>query len=189
MEALRPHGGGMSHASPPGIGNVASKFAETQDMPVTPTPARWRSGYMMQPVINDSSMESASMDEDEDQEHWQPQGPSRTPSRASKARSGVRQRKILQKSLIGRPKHQTSLLDASKHAQVLVGALEAAQTQQQEICQIVQEQVQAHLAEELSNWRAEQQAHEGLYLEQISKLELEVSKLRTELTEAQHAIQ
>lgn len=55
--------------------------------------------------------------------------------------------------------------------------------------QMVQEQVQAHLAEELSNWRAEQQVHEGIYIERITKLELEVSKLRTELTDARHTIQ
>ncbi|BCR90158.1 uncharacterized protein ACHE_60044A [Aspergillus chevalieri] len=79
--------------------------------------------------------------------------------------------------------------DVSKHAQVLVGALEAVQNQQQEVFQMVQEQVQAHLAEELSNWRAEQQVHEGLYLERVTKLELEVSKLLTELTEAQNTIQ
>ena len=72
---------------------------------------------------------------------------------------------------------------------MLVGALEAAQTQQQEMYQMVREQVQTHLAEELSNWRAEQQIHEGVYLERITKLELEVSQLRTELTEAQHTIQ
>lgn len=76
--------------------------------------------------------------------------------RASEARSGIRQLKSLQKSLLGRPRHQTSLLDVSKHAQVLVGALEAVQTQQQEIYQMVQGQVRAHLTEELSNWRAEQ---------------------------------
>jgi hypothetical protein len=54
MEALRPHGGGISHASPPGVGNVASESAETQDIPVTPTPACWRPGYTMQPVLNGS---------------------------------------------------------------------------------------------------------------------------------------
>lgn len=47
------------------------------------------------------------------------------------------------------------MLDVSKHAQVLVGALEAAQRQQQETYQMVVEQAQAHLAEGLSNWRAE----------------------------------
>ncbi|ODM14510.1 hypothetical protein SI65_10132 [Aspergillus cristatus] len=189
MEALRPHGGGISHASPPGVGNVASQFAETEDMPVTPTPTRWRSGNMMQPEFNEGNMENASMDENEGQEHWQTRGSSRAPSRASEARSGIRQRKILQKSLIGRPRHHTSLLDVSKQAQMLVGALETAQTQQQEIYQMVQEQVQAHLAEELSNWRAEQQTHEGIYLERITNLEQEVSKLCTELTEARHTIQ
>lgn len=193
MEAQELCGGGISHASPPGVDNVASQFAETEDMPVTPTPIRWRSGNMMQPEFNEGSMESASMDENEGQEHWQTRGssrtPSRAPSRASEARSGIRQRKSLQKTLIGRSKHQTSLLDVSKHAQVLVGALEAAQNQQQEMFQMVQEQVRAHLAEELSNWRAEQQVHEGLYLERVTKLELEVSKLRTELTEAQNTIQ
>ena len=96
---------------------------------------------------------------------------------------------MLQKSLISRPRHHNSLLDVSKQAQMLVGALETAQTQQQEIYQMVQEQVQAHLAEELSNWRAEQQIHVGIYLERITKLEHEVSKLRTELAEAQHTIQ
>ena len=109
--------------------------------------------------------------------------------RASEARSGIRRRRTLQKSWIGRPKHQTSLLDASKHAQVLVGAIEAAQIQQQDIYQIVREQVQEQLAEELSNWRAEKQIHEGIYLERITKLELDVSRLRTELTEARHNIQ
>ncbi|ODM16151.1 hypothetical protein SI65_08585 [Aspergillus cristatus] len=184
MEAQRPRGGGISHASPPGVGSVASQLAETQDMPVTPTPTRWRSGNMMQPVFGTGSIESVSMDENEGQERWQPGGSNRAPSRASEARSGIRQRKILRKSWVNRPR-QTSLLDASKHAQVLVGALEAAQTQQQEMYQMIQEQVQAHLAEELSNWEAKQQTHEGLYLERITNLEQEVSKLRTELTEAQ----
>ncbi|ODM15963.1 hypothetical protein SI65_08804 [Aspergillus cristatus] len=55
--------------------------------------------------------------------------------------------------------------------------------------QMVQEQIQAHLAEELSNWKAEQQVHEGIYVEWITNLELEVSKLCTELTEAQRTIQ
>ncbi|ODM14627.1 hypothetical protein SI65_09972 [Aspergillus cristatus] len=189
MEAQRLRGGGISHASPPGVGNVASQLVGTPDMPVTPTPTRWRSGNVMQPEFNEGSMESASMDEDEGQERWQPGGSSRAPSRASEARSGIRQRKILQKSLISRPKHHTSLLDASKQAQLLVGALEAAQTQQQEMHQMVREQVQAHLAEELSNWRAEQQIHEEIYLEWITNLEQEVSKLRTELIEAQHISQ
>ncbi|OJJ82034.1 uncharacterized protein ASPGLDRAFT_37351 [Aspergillus glaucus CBS 516.65] len=189
MEAQRLRGGGISHASHPGTGNVASQLAETQDMPVTPTPTRWRSGNVMQLVLNDSSTDSVNMDENEGQERWQPGGSSRPPGRASEARSGIRQRKILQKSFIGKPRHQTSLLNVSKHAQVLVGALEAVQTQQQEVYQMVQEQVQAHLAEELSNWRAEQQVHEGMYMERITKLELEVSKLRTELTEARRTIQ
>ena len=77
----------------------------------------------------------------------------------------------------------------SKQAQVLVGALKAAQAQQQEMYQMVQEQLQAHLAEELSNWRAEQQIYEGIYLERITNLEQEVSKFRTELTEARRTIQ
>lgn len=55
--------------------------------------------------------------------------------------------------------------------------------------QMVQEQAQAQLAEELSNWKAEQQIHEGIYIERITKLELEVSKLHTELTDARHNIQ
>lgn len=67
--------------------------------------------------------------------------------------------------------------------------MEAAQTQQQETYQMIQEQVQAHLAEELSNWRAERQIHKGIYIEQITKPELEVSKLRTELTNARHTTQ
>ena len=54
---------------------------------------------------------------------------------------------------------------------------------------MVQEQVQAHLAEELSNWKAEQQVHEGIYLERITNLELAVSKLCTELAKALHTIQ
>ena len=189
MEAQRPPGGGTSHALPPGVGNVASQLTGTPDMPGTPTPTHRRSRNAMQPMLSDSSVEVMSIDENEDQERWQPGGSSRTPSRASEARSGIRQRRVLQKSFIGRPKHQASLLDASKHAQVLVGALEAAQTQQQEVYQVVLEQVQAHMAEELSNWKAEQQLHEGIYLERITNLELEVSKLRTELMEAQHSIQ
>lgn len=144
---------------------------------------------MTQPVFDIDSMERVTMDENEGQERWQPGGSSRAPSRASEARSGIRQRKALQRSLFGRPKYQTPLLDASKQAQVLMGALEAAQTQQQEMYQMVQEQVQAHLAEELSNWRAEQQIHEEIYLERITNLEQEVSKLHTKLTEAQHTVQ
>lgn len=186
MEAQRPRGGGILHASPPGVGDAASQLA---DMPVTPTPTHWRSGNMMQPVMNNGSAESVSMDENEDREHWRPGGSSRAPSRASEARSGIRQRKILPKSRISRQRHQTSLLDASKKVQALAGVLEAAQIQQQDIYQTVQEQVQAHLAEKLSNWRAEQQIQEGIYLERITNLEQEVSKLCTELTEARRIIQ
>ena len=142
---------------------MASQLAETQDMPVTPTPTHWRSGKMTQPVFNDSSMEWVSMDENEGQGRWQPGVSSRAPSRASEARSGISQQKILQESLIGRPKHQASMLDMSKYAHVLAGALETAQTQQQEMHQMVQEQVQARLAEKLSNWRAKQQIH-GIYI-------------------------
>ena len=189
MEAQRLCGGGILHASPHGEANVAAQPAETQDMPVTPKPSNWQSGNMTQPVFDIDSMERVTMDENEGQERWQPGGSSRAPSRASEARSGIRQRKALQKSLFGRPKYQTPLLDASKQAQVLMGALEAAQTQQQEMYQMVQEQVQAHLAEELSNWRAEQQIHEEIYLERITNLEQEVSKLHTKLTEAQHTVQ
>ncbi|ODM22021.1 hypothetical protein SI65_02865 [Aspergillus cristatus] len=190
METQRLRGGGgISHASPPGVGNVASQLAETQGMPVTPTPSRWQSGSMMQHVHDDGSMESASMDENKGEERWQPGGSSRAPSRASEARSGIRKQRIIQKSWSSRPKHQTFLLDASKHGQALVGALEAAQSQQQEMHQMIREQVQTHLAEELSNWRAEQQIHEGIYLERITNIEQEVSKLCTELTEARHTIQ
>lgn len=115
-----------------------------------------------------------STDGNEGQESWSPGGSGWTPSRASETRSGIRQHKALQKAFIGSLEHQTSLLDARKHAQVLVGPLEAAQTQQQEMYQMVLEQVQAHLAEELSNWRTEQQIHEEIYFERITKLELEV---------------
>lgn len=163
--------------------------AESLDMPDTPTPTRWRPRDVMQNMLSDSSAEIISTDEDDGQERWQPGGFNRTPSRTGEARSGIKLRKTLQKARIGKPKHQTSLLDASKHAQVLVGALESAQTQQQEVYRMVLGQVQTHLAEELSNWRAEQQIHEGVYLDRITNLELEVSKLRTELTEAQHTIQ
>lgn len=54
---------------------------------------------------------------------------------------------------------------------------------------MVRKQVQEHLAEELLNWRAEKQIHKGTYLEWVTKLELEVSRLCTELTEARHNIQ
>jgi len=64
-------------------------------MPVTPTPTRWRSGNMIQPEYNEGSMESAGMDENKGQERWQTGGSSRAPSRASEARSGIRQQKIL----------------------------------------------------------------------------------------------
>src|SRR5699024_5227109 len=189
MEAPRPRGGGLSHASPPEAGNVASRLAETLDMPDTQTPTRWRPRDVMQSMLSDSSAGMISTDEDDGQESWQPGGSNKTPSRASEVKSGIKLRKASQKTRIGKPKHQTSLLDASKHAQVLVGALESAQAQQQEVYQMVLGQVQTHLAEELSNWRAEQQIHEGVYLDLITNLELEVSKLRTELTEAQHIIQ
>ena len=128
---------------------MASQLAEALDTPDTATPTRWRPRDVMQPMLSDSNAEVMNMDENEGQEHWPSGGSNRTPSRTSEARSGIRQRKTLQKSLIGRPKHQTSLLDVGKHTQVLVGALETAQTQQQEMYQMVLEQVQAHPAEEL----------------------------------------
>lgn len=76
-----------------------------------------------------------------------PAGPPAGPARPEL--SGIRQRKILQKSLTGRPKHQTFLLDASKQAQVLVGALEAVQTQQQEMYQMVQADVQLFKSDQI----------------------------------------
>jgi len=87
--------------------------------------------------------------------------------------------------MISRPKHYTSLLDASKQPQLLVGALEATQTQQQELHQMVREQVQAHLAEGLSNWRAEQQMPEETYLERIYHRRTSHSSSFTQLVQVQ----
>lgn len=82
----------------------------------------------MQAMFSDSSVEIMSAEENEGQERWQPWGSSKAPNQASEARSGIRQRKIPQKSRIGRPKHQTSPLDVSEQVQTLMRALEAAQT-------------------------------------------------------------
>ncbi|OJJ89310.1 uncharacterized protein ASPGLDRAFT_41271 [Aspergillus glaucus CBS 516.65] len=57
--------GGVSHASPSGANNVPSQLAETQAMPDTPTPTRWRSRDMMQPIISDRGAEIMSIDEKE----------------------------------------------------------------------------------------------------------------------------
>ncbi|RHZ51556.1 uncharacterized protein CDV56_101122 [Aspergillus thermomutatus] len=51
------------------------------------------------------------------------------------------------------------------------------------------EQLQAQVTEELQSWKAQQQIREGLYTGQIAELETEVRTLRTELREAQQAIQ
>ena len=59
--------GGVSHASPSAARNVPSQLAETQAMPDTPTPTRWRSWVMMQLVLNDSNTVCVSMDETEGQ--------------------------------------------------------------------------------------------------------------------------
>ena len=81
------------------------------------------------------------------------------------------------------------MVDTRKQAQTLAGILELAQTQQQEAYQEDLEKLQAQLAEEIYSWKAEQQACEGLYMEQIVRLETEVGKLQTELTLAQQDIQ
>src|SRR5699024_7044778 len=108
MEAPRPRGGGLSHASPPGPDNVTSRLAETLDMPDTPTPTRWRPRDVMQSMLSDSSAGIISTDEDDGQENWQPGGSNGNPSRASEVRSGIKLRKTLQKTRIGKPKYQTS---------------------------------------------------------------------------------
>lgn len=115
--------------------------------------------------------------------------PSKTATRPSEARSGIRQRKASREVLNSKPKHQAHLVDAKKQAQALAGVLELAQTQQQDAYQEGLEQLRAQLAEEIYSWKAEQQAREGLYMERIVGLEMEVGKLRTELTMAQQDIQ
>ncbi|OJJ88709.1 uncharacterized protein ASPGLDRAFT_42281 [Aspergillus glaucus CBS 516.65] len=52
-------------------GLPGSQLAETLDMPDTPTPTRWRAGNMMQTVLNDSSIESENMEENEGQKRNQ----------------------------------------------------------------------------------------------------------------------
>lgn len=64
-----------------------------------------------------------------------------------------------------------------KQAQALADVLKLAQTQQQDTYQDGLEQLRAQLAEEIYSWKAEQQACEGLYMEQIVGLEMEVGKL------------
>ncbi|KKA25949.1 hypothetical protein T310_0001, partial [Rasamsonia emersonii CBS 393.64] len=80
---------------------------------------------------------------------------------------------------------RTPLADISKQFQALAGNVEGAfeqQTQiQQQACQGDLEIIWAQLMEVISNWKAEQQVREESYLQRISSLELEVSKLRTEL--------
>lgn len=90
-----------------------------------------------------------------------------------------------QESLNGKLKHQAHLVDVKKQAQALADVLKLAQTQQQDTYQDGLEQLRAQLAEEIYSWKAEQQAREGLYMEQIVRLEMEVGKLCMELTIAQ----
>lgn len=79
MEALRPHGG-VSHASPPRVGNVASHLAEALDIPDTPTPTHWRSRDEMQPMLSDSSVEIMSTDGNESQDTGNLGGPTGPPA-------------------------------------------------------------------------------------------------------------
>ncbi|KAI9035227.1 uncharacterized protein KD926_004259 [Aspergillus affinis] len=129
------------------------------------------------------------MDEVGNQRLWRPEGLSRTLSRASEARSGIRQRKSSYRASTGRLRHQIPLPNVNAQAQVFAGALETAQNRQQDAYQTIWEQLQTQLAKEISDWKAEQQIHDGLYQERITGLELEVSKLRTELTDAKRTIQ
>jgi hypothetical protein len=188
MEAPDPHGGGVLHAPTGQPSYVASRLAEAPDTPDTPTPNRWRPETLAGPLGNEPSLGIAYIDQQERRDPQELEGLSRTPSRASEARTGIQQRKASQRGAISKPKHKTPLLEASKQAQALLGALQTAQTQQ-EVAQDSLEQLRTQLAEELNSWKAEQQAREGLYMERIAKLETEVSRLRTELTEAKQVIQ
>lgn len=114
-------------------------------------------------------------------------GNSKILSQANKGRNIARQLRqaTTQRPLRGKEAYQPALADISQQLQVLASNVERefeqqAQNQQQ-VCQGDLDMIWAQFMEVMNNWKAEQQVREEHYLGRISSLELEVSKLRTEL--------
>jgi hypothetical protein len=175
MEALEPHGGSVSHASTPRARHVASQSPEILGAPDTPTPSYRHSQSYIQPHTALNKLEQLELPQLGSQGSLEIRELSKTSSRASETHNAIKRRKALQREPAnGYRPMQKSI----KQTNALAGALELAQHEGLEC-------IRSQLAEELNSWKAQQQIREDLYLERIHLLEIEVSKLRSELTAVQ----
>lgn len=135
MEVMEPLGGGASHALTSESGYVAPQLIGALDAPDTPTPNHGRPEDHIGLQTNHHNLYLTELDQNGGQGAQKLGRPSKTVTRPSEARSGIRQRKASREVLNGKPKHQAHLVDAKKQAQALAGVLELAQTQQQDAYQ------------------------------------------------------
>lgn len=189
MEVMEPPGGDASPALTSESGYVAPQLIGALDAPDTPTPNRGQLEDHTVSQSNHCNLYFTELNQNKGQGTQKLGRPSKTVTQPSEARNGIQQRKASREFLNNKLKHQAHPVDVKKQAQALAGVLELAQIQQQDAYQDGLEQLRAQLAEEIYSWKAEQQAHEELYIERIVRLETEVGKLRMELTMAQQESQ
>ncbi|KAL2012984.1 hypothetical protein VTN00DRAFT_509 [Thermoascus crustaceus] len=186
MEAPELHGGGASHASTPANGYVASQSTEMPEMPDTPTPIRWTQQGLSRPPSDENDLNLAQASQKNrlggDGTHRDGIASSLT----SRARNIIKQRQASNRPLGHRGPYWAPLLSTSRKFQALAGAIEQAKSQQQ-ARQEELEIIWTQMMEQLNSWKAEQQIEKAHLLARISTLELEVSKLQTELSQAQQA--
>lgn len=137
--------------------------------------------------MNENDQENDPATEAEPSEGPRILGNSWTRGQASKSHGIVKpQRRATQRTLGGKEVLRNPLGDISKQLQALAGnmdrALEQQAQNQQQARQGDLETLWTQFIDVMDGWKAEQQIREEHFLGRITSLELEVGKLRTELT-------
>ncbi|KAL2005106.1 hypothetical protein VTN00DRAFT_2956 [Thermoascus crustaceus] len=167
MEAPELHGGGAAHASTPAIGYVASPSRPSTD-----------ENYLnLAQASPKNSLGGAGAYRD-----------GIASSLTSRVQNIIKQRQASKRPLGHRGPYRAPLTDISKQFQALAGAVEQQAKSQQQARQGELDIIWTQVTEQLNSWKAEQQIEKEHLLGRISTLELEVSKLQTELNQAQQAL-
>ncbi|KAL2004445.1 hypothetical protein VTN00DRAFT_5208 [Thermoascus crustaceus] len=188
MEAPELHGGGAAHASTPVNGYVASQLTEIPEMPDTPTPSQWTQLGLSRPSTDENDLNLARASQKNSLGGAGAHRNGIASSLTSRARNIIKQRQASKGPLGHRGPYRAPLINTSKQFQALAGAIEQQAESQQQARQGELEIIWTQVMEQLNTWKAEQQIREEHLLGRVSTLELEVSKLQTELNQAQQAL-
>ncbi|KAL2004974.1 hypothetical protein VTN00DRAFT_2824 [Thermoascus crustaceus] len=188
MEAPELHGGGAAHASTPAIGYVASQSTEIQELPDTSTPSRWTQQGPSRPSTDENYLNLAQASQKNSLGGAGAYRDGIASSLTSRVQNIIKQQQASKRPLGHRGPYWALLTDISKQFQALAGAIEQQAKSQQQAHQGELDIIWTQMTEQLNSWKAEQQIEKEHLLARISTLELEVSKLQTELNQAQQAL-